>query len=1079
MKRLGWAVLLAAALPVPLAAQYFGRNKVQYGRFDFRIIQTEHFDVYYYPAEREAALDVARMAERSYAKLSRVFSHTFEERKPIIVYASQSDFQQTNTSGGEEIDESTGGFTDYIRHRNIFPLTGAYEENQHVLQHEMVHQFQFDIWSRGRVGPGGGTGTAAGGIQGILAANAPLWFGEGTAEYFSLGPVDPNTAMWLRDAANEGKLPDAEDFYRWFPYRFGHALIGYIGQRWGDEAIAQITKRGASGGIENALARVLGLSFPQLVQQWRDAVQKQYLPEVATHQKARAVAQVLLSEKKTGGGWHLAPALSPDGSKIVYLSERNFYFVDLWLADARTGKTEKRLLKSTYSGNYETFRFINSSESWSPDGRHLAVAAKHAGKDDIVIIDTEKNRTVRSIRLPLSAVTTPAWSPDGTRLVFSGLQGGLSDLYLVNADGSGLTRLTNDREADLHPVWSPDGKTIAFATDRGPETDLTRLKWGSLRIALYHLDTGRIDLPEGLEVGRNSNPQWAPDGKSLAFVSDRNGVANIYLYDLPDGQVYQLTDFYTGVQGITPLSPVLSWAHAADRLAFVYFEQGRYDVYTLDHPRALKKQPWPRGAVAARTLAAVAPAVPEIRRPTAPPPQGPQILGGRAVYRTPQGFRLADSLPPDTTSAQPIVSVARILDSTEYALPDTTEFTFRPYKPKLEPEYVSRPTIGYTRNNFGQGVSGSTGIVLGDMLGNHQLLIATSLNGRLNETYFQTQYANLTRRLNWGVGATQLPFFYFAGASLAESPVAGERLYREDVVRLVMRQASVLGYYPLSRFRRLEFGVAGVNVTEDLRSFVIPFDPVTGAQTRDAYVETTRLDGASFLQPNVALVFDNSLFGGVGPIIGRRSRFEIAPRVGQWRFTTINADYRRYDRIGGPFTLATRVQYYGQHGRDETKFRFFAGLPDYLRGYTYGSFFRNECTDPQFIGGQNSATGCGPVDQLVGTRLGIAGAEVRWPFFFGARVLTGFFPAVEGVAFFDAGVMFESGSTLKLHRDPGDDFSAVRTPLTSTGVGVRVNVLNFLIVRADYAFPLDRPGFTAGKSFFHKGYWTLSLGPTF
>jgi outer membrane protein assembly factor BamA len=83
------------------------------------------------------------------------------------------------------------------------------------------------------------------------------------------------------------------------------------------------------------------------------------------------------------------------------------------------------------------------------------------------------------------------------------------------------------------------------------------------------------------------------------------------------------------------------------------------------------------------------------------------------------------------------------------------------------------------------------------------------------------------------------------------------------------------------------------------------------------------------------------------------------------------------------------------------------------------------------------------------------------------------------VAFFDAGVMFESGSTLKLHRDPGDDFSAVRTPLTSTGVGVRVNVLNFLIVRADYAFPLDRPGFTAGKSFFHKGYWTLSLGPTF
>ena len=119
IRRLGVAALLLATLPAALPAQYFGRNKVQYGKFDFKIIQTEHFDVYYYPEEREAALDIARMAERSYAKLSRVLNHQFDERKPIIPYASHSEFQQTNTSGGE-IDESTGGFTDFLRHRNIF-----------------------------------------------------------------------------------------------------------------------------------------------------------------------------------------------------------------------------------------------------------------------------------------------------------------------------------------------------------------------------------------------------------------------------------------------------------------------------------------------------------------------------------------------------------------------------------------------------------------------------------------------------------------------------------------------------------------------------------------------------------------------------------------------------------------------------------------------------------------------------------------------------------------------------------------------------------------------------------------------
>src|SRR6185503_12671228 len=315
-RRIGLAALLLAVLPAALPAQYFGRNKVQYGRFDFKIIQTEHFDVYYYPVEREAAIDIARMAERSYAKLSRALNHQFNERKPIIPYASHSEFQQTNTSGGE-IDESTGGFTDFLRHRNIFPLTGSYEENQHVLQHEMTHQFQFDIWSRGK---------AAGGVQGIINANAPLWFGEGMAEYYSLGPEDPNTAMWLRDAALEGKLPTAEDFYRVFPYRFGQALIAYIGQRWGDEAIAQITKLGSGGGIEAALQRVLGLSFPQLVAQWQDAVQKQYLPEIGNRTKGRAVASELLTRKRSGGGWHLAPALSPDGSRVAYLSEQDFYF---------------------------------------------------------------------------------------------------------------------------------------------------------------------------------------------------------------------------------------------------------------------------------------------------------------------------------------------------------------------------------------------------------------------------------------------------------------------------------------------------------------------------------------------------------------------------------------------------------------------------------------------------------------------------------------------------------------------------------------------------------------------------------
>src|SRR2546430_3154869 len=221
MRRVAAAVAaVALAGATPLAAQYFGQNKVQYRTFDFRIIQTEHFEVYYYPAERVAALDAARMAERWYARLSRVLHHEFQGRKPIILYASQSDFQQTNVVDAS--GEGLGGVTEFFKHRMVLPFTGSYEELEHVIGHEMVHQFQYDVFSRGRIGAG---------VQTLSNVNPPLWFMEGMAEYLSRGPVDPFTAMTLRDAALNSHLPSIEQMTydpNIFPYHFGHALMAYI-----------------------------------------------------------------------------------------------------------------------------------------------------------------------------------------------------------------------------------------------------------------------------------------------------------------------------------------------------------------------------------------------------------------------------------------------------------------------------------------------------------------------------------------------------------------------------------------------------------------------------------------------------------------------------------------------------------------------------------------------------------------------------------------------------------------------------------------------------------------------------------
>ncbi|MEK6609615.1 MAG: peptidase S9, partial [Gemmatimonadota bacterium] len=431
------AFALSITVPGALHAQYFGQNKVQYGSFNFQIIQTEHFEVYYYGRERTAALDGARLAERAYARLSRILQHEWRARKPLILYASQSDFQQTNTIRGD-LGEGTGGVTEAYKHRMVLPFTGSYADFEHVLQHEMVHAFQYDVFSRGRAGAG---------LNALQQINPPLWMMEGMAEYLSVGPVDPHTTMWLRDAAVEGQLPTIEQLTydpRIFPYRFGHALWAYVGQKWGDEVIGAILQGTMTGGVERAFQRVLGVSLEQLSDEWRDAVQTMYLPQIAEHQRARRFSRAVLNEHNSKGTLHVSPQISPDGRSIAYLSERDFFFVDLYLADAETGRVRRKLVRSSIDPNFETLRFINSAGSWSPDGARFAFAAKSGGEDVLAILDVQQDRIVGQFRLGLNAITNPTWSPDGERLVFTVYDGGCSDLYVVDADGQNLRRLTND-----------------------------------------------------------------------------------------------------------------------------------------------------------------------------------------------------------------------------------------------------------------------------------------------------------------------------------------------------------------------------------------------------------------------------------------------------------------------------------------------------------------------------------------------------------------------------------------------------------------------------------------------------------
>src|SRR5688572_23842238 len=243
------SVFLVVLVSVPAHAQYFGRNKVHYDRLDFRLLQTEHFDVYYYAEEEAATRHAARMAERWYSRFSRLLDHRFSQRQPLVLYAGQPHFTQTNLIPGSP-GEGTGGFTERIKSRIAMPFAPGLGETDHILGHEIAHTFQIDIAKSVKQN----------------AFTLPGWFIEGMAEYLSLGAANAHTLMWVRDAARHDRLPTLAqlDDPRYFPYRYGHALWSYLAERYGDGIIARVLRSKARGGVVGRLQEITGLSADQI-----------------------------------------------------------------------------------------------------------------------------------------------------------------------------------------------------------------------------------------------------------------------------------------------------------------------------------------------------------------------------------------------------------------------------------------------------------------------------------------------------------------------------------------------------------------------------------------------------------------------------------------------------------------------------------------------------------------------------------------------------------------------------------------------------------------------------------------------
>ncbi|HEX6162850.1 MAG TPA: BamA/TamA family outer membrane protein [Vicinamibacterales bacterium] len=971
------------------------------------MLATDHFDIYYYPEEEAAVRLAARMAERWHARLTKLLQHELSGRQPLILYAAHPHFQQTNILDG--IGEGTGGVTESNRRRVIMPFAGGLAETDHVLGHELVHAFQYDMAGQvdinGRpVGPG---------LQAL-----PLWFIEGMAEYLSLGPIDSNTAMWVRDAAARDKMPsiDKLDDPDFFPYRYGHAFWAYVAGRWGDRAVGDLLRAtGPDGNIKAAIAGVLGMDDEQLTTEWHEATKRSFAAVYETARPASNFGRAIVSKETGAGDMNVTPAISPDGKRVVFLSEKSLFSIDMFVADVATGRVQRKLVETTSDPHFDSLQFLASAGDWAPDNRRFVFAALHAGQPVLTVIDANNGRKEGEYEFKdLGEIYNPAFSPDGKRIAFSALTGGVLDLYVYTPETATLQRLTDDPFADLDPEWSPDGREIVWVTDRF-SSDIESLSFGNYRIGAMSVDSRQARQYAGFESGRNSNPEFSADG-TLFFLATPDGIPNVYRVSR-GGSPTRVTNVVSGISGITPLTPAMSAAAAANTLVFTAFEDDKYTIYSTDTGRSSTV-----GALAASAANAAV-------------------------------------LPPASRRPDTVVS---LLQNTAAGLPQPRDYVVEDYKANLSLEGISQPQIGIGADRFGTYAAGGISFVFSDLLNDHMIGATVQSTSRIEESGAQAMYLNRKSRWNWGVVVEHVPYVT-GGYAQGLAVVDGQQTVVQQTQRVVQLNsgASAIAQYPFSKVQRVEFSAGVRRIGFDAELETLLFSPITGQLIGEQREDLPRPDAINMGEATAALVYDSSVFGATSPLVGRRYRFEYSQLTGTLNYSGLLADYRRYFMPVRPFTFAVRGLHYGRYGggaEDARLTPLFIGYQGLVRGYDFGSFDANECESVDL-------NTCQAFDRLLGSRVAVASAELRFPLLglFSRKSFYGPFP-IEMALFADAGMAWTSDTKPKF---AGGDREWVR----SAGAALRVNVFGFAVAEFDYVRPLDRS---------RRGWlWQFGLTPGF
>lgn len=983
-------------------AQYFGRNKPLYKNIKFEVYQTPNFDIYHYFKNDSLLNRFSLSAEKWYDRHYQIFKDSLIDKNPILVYNNHADFQQT-TAITSSVSVGTGGVTESLKNRIIFPLTETWRQTNHVLGHEMVHAFQYNSLLSSDSIP----------MSNIQAV--PLWMIEGMAEYLSIGANDYQTAMWMRDAVLNDDFPTLMDMttnmYKYFPYRWGHAFWSFIGKTFGDSLINPIFIATVQRGYDYALRKYLGMNEREFSILW-ESIYTEYFKGIMPSTDENPPGSKILFERNAGEV-NISPAVSPDGRYVAFYSEMELFSNDLFIAHAVSGKIVRKLSKIVHDNEIDELNFIESAGTWSPDSRYFAFVAFSKGLNKIIVADMLTDKHEREFTIPgVPYFNYPAWSPDGKQIVVSGMVNGVNDLYAYDLETGKTTQLTHDTWCNIHPSWAANGQQIVFATDQPSEYDLLHSINTGYNIATLDLKTNASKVFCVFPGSENLNPMFSGDNQNIYFLSNSDGYRNIFKLNSSSLETFRLTQILTGVSGMTPLAPAMSVARENDEICYSHYFNGKYSIYSADTVELNPVQ------------------------------VDPLVVNYSAAI-----------LPPFNRSVPGLVDENLANDEHNVALVDS--FRIVPFKRNFKLDYVSNVGMGVSTSQFGTGLAGGIEMLFSDITGADMLYCALALNGEIYDFGGQVSFMRKMKYMTLGASISHIPVSMAAyGLDTVSAEIDGvqQLLYDYQIIQYRRFQTStgLLAYFPLSKTQRIEFSAAisRYSYRVDIYSNYYLNGYYYGA---DKHKSDDVPDSFWLQHTNLAYVYDNSDFGLASPMRGARMWIGGEKAFLDYNYYSAIVDLRKYFFVK-PYSFAIRGLYQGRFGNSVVQnelYPLYLAYPWYVRGYDSNLF---DDYDP---------TGTTNINQLYGSQMALASVEFRIPFTGPQRLalIKSNVLYTELALFTDAGIAWtqDEGPTIAWHPDNQDQ----HIPFVSSGISLRINLFGMIVLEPYIAVPYQIGGFKA------------------